>query len=129
MAHPPNRYPGPCAECGVHLAAGAGELRPVQGRRRAVCRDHDDRPATPLDTVPRRAHDEPEPPPPTEVRITGTDAERLVVLDALRTTQGIHVDHRSQPHPRRDPDDPRASIYVRLQISPDLLAVAQRDLT
>ncbi|GAA0439395.1 hypothetical protein [Streptomyces luteireticuli] len=94
-----------------------------------MCRSHENPPATPLGTILRRATDEPEPPSLAEIRITGTSAEHLVVLDALRMTLGIHVAHRSEPRPLRDPDDPRTAIYIRLQISPDLLTAAQRDLT
>jgi len=122
----PNRYGGACAVCSTYVAPQQGVCRSERGQWTVYCTAH--KTAEPQPVSASAVVDEDEA-PRVEVRVTGSLAQCQVVKEALQTAAGVTVASTSAPHPRRDEDDDRVSVYLRAEITPAVLAQVERELT
>lgn len=121
-----NRFPDQCGSCGAQVAARAGILGSRQRGRWIVYCDAECAAKAP--TVGDAEPAGPTGPPAAEVRVTGTLAQVWAVRDALQLATGLTVVTHSREHPRRDVDDDRVSAYLRVDVTPSVLAAIDHTL-
>lgn len=124
----PNRFGGTCTTCGAYVPPQQGRAVRTAAGWNVRCTPHADAAPEPRAAPAARAAEQFEDLADAEIRLVGSPEQVHALRTALRVATGVVITSESAPSPRRDADDDRSAVYLRVRVQAPQLALSAHEI-